>query len=1094
MARVESNVSIDSLRKILMLDQVDAGNGMLFGTATAGKAEPRTDTLTLVIGVGGSGAAAVAEAVRLADQRFIPEYRNFVDFLVVDSDVREIEQAEKNANVRTLHISTPWIMYRMELRPGYEHRPEFFRKFMPTDYDTHSKLIGCGSGADRMTGKLKLYDMAKDGITTNDARFQDMIEELFLGKWSVYKHLPVDIVILTGISGGTGSGTFMDLAARAKQACRMAGVAEVKVYGYIMLPDTAEKLTFASKWHEIFYQNGYAALKELESYMSIGFNRERKEVIASAVPIENVTIDWKNMLFDYPVLVSGGYKKAVSMIAETVVASVGTNSMSLNGCLYGNLALARQMALSQAAMCENGALKRNACPEDSHQYCGIGYAYADIPEKIVIPNVVGKVCRRMYVNTDGGAVFCSSERKLTKLEFRDALNILFSGEDNQIPDEKVLWRRIDAKLWELSKLPENPNLLSYADVVENRTEEWETAFGAPEIVERGRKDIKECLTALYEDFIFRASRVMEKYGPRVMEYLYYGVGSDDPAEYADSSIQRIMYEVKGYLQETAIMSVAHPDPLPERGVLDRLAMFLKGVDVWKIAKEDAIQADIRREIARAMCGGNGIWIEEYQNKVEQFIQNCSRFADVLESMTMYYEHVGKSLDASDFAEFAMGTGSNEVNLCSDQRTYEWIKKRVSQKVESIDPDGFRQILIDDFIDYPERWCSYEEGVARKHYDELMSNVCQLGANAMANNGLNLSARDYFIEILSKVPLSEQNQKIAQEVDRIMVALMRKSQPSLRIRREGFSEVNKTVIVPQSLVECPYGGKIFDRFQAYLIMHHVQVIVSPTTDAIVSYQASVANALSSLEDLSKWEAAYDHLPSNTKHLNCGEYVTQYKELSMTEQDELEHVVRQEKITPEDDLLGSTGLSWEHYPSVNLLAYQGKFTGFDEQLENSSEAQYRQNVFEKKIEYALKEKIIECEVVSPNVYRYWINLIPEDWDNLNVDNWMECEEGRCVRGWKLFDFLHSQNLQSSAAYRKRIGLTGSPVFESDFDFNAIIQLQHWDDARVEQEHRSYMKRIMRKNTALYMELEETLYRYYDIRKALEEKEKSACNCQK
>lgn len=103
-------------------------------------------------------------------------------------------------------------------------------------------------------------------------------------------------------------------------------------------------------------------------------------------------------------------------------------------------------------------------------------------------------------------------------------------------------------------------------------------------------------------------------------------------------------------------------------------------------------------------------------------------------------------------------------------------------------------------------------------------------------------------------------------------------------------------------------------------------------------------------------------------------------------------------------------------------------------------------------------------------------------------MECEEGRYVRGEKLFEFLHRQNLHSSTAYRKRIVLTGSPLFESAFDFNAIIQLQHWDDARVEQEHRSYMKRIMRKNTALYMELEETLYHYYDIRMALEEKEKN------
>ena len=1020
MARVESNVSIDSLRKILMLDQVDAGNGMLFGTATAGKAEPRTDTLTLVIGVGGSGAAAVAEAVKLADRRFIPEYRNFVDFLVIDSDKCEIE-------------------------------------------------------------------------------------ELFHGKWSVYKHLPVDIVILTSIGGGTESGNFMDLAAHAKQTCLMAGVAEVKIYGYIMLSDTTEHFATTGSTCYSGYQNVYAALKELESYMGIGFNRERKAVIESTDSTKNVTIDRINMLFDYPVLVSGDYKKAVSMIAETVVASVGRNSMSLNESLYGNFTQARQMALSQAEMCKNGVLKRDASLEDSYQYFGIGYAYAKIPEKIVISNVIGKVCRRsMNANTANGVAFCSRERRMTKLEFRDALNILFSGEDNQIPDEKVLWRRIDAKLWELSKLPENPNLLSYADVVENRTEEWETAFGAPEIVERGRKDIKECLTALYEDFIFRASRVMEKYGPRVMEYLYYGVGSDDPAEYADSSIQRIMYEVKGYLQETAIMSVAHPDPLPERGVLDRLAMFLKGVDVWKIAKEDAIQADIRREIARAMCGGNGIWIEEYQNKVEQFIQNCSHFADVLESMTIYYEHVGKSLDANDFTEFAqMRSESNEVNLCSDQKTYEWIKKRISQKVKSIDPNGIRWTVITDFIDHPELWCSCEEGVTRKHYDEIMSKACQLDENAMVND-MRLSVMWYVNEVLSSVPLSESNLGIEQEMEqridrmteRIMEELMQKSRPSLRIRNESICKVNKTVIIPGTYPGAYHGGSVFNRIQAYLGMHDVQVIVSSAvnSDVIVCYQTFVANVLSDLEDLPKWEAAYDHLPSNTKHLNCGEYVTQYKELSMTEQDELEHVVRQEKITPEDDLLGSTGLSWEHYPSVNLLAYQGKFTGFDEQLENSSEAQYRQNVFEKKIEYALKEKIIECEVVSPNVYRYWINLIPEDWDNLNVDNWMECEEGRCVRGWKLFDFLHSQNLHSSAAYRKQIVLNGSPVFESDFDFNTIIQLQYWGDARVEQEHRNYMKRIMRKNTALYMELEETLYRYYDIRKALEEKEKSACNCQK
>ena len=246
-------------------------------------------------------------------------------------------------------------------------------------------------------------------------------------------------------------------------------------------------------------------------------------------------------------------------------------------------------------MCRNGVLKRDACPEDSHQYCGIGYAYADIPEKIVIPNVVGKVCRRMYANTDGGAAFCSRERRLTKREFKDALNILFSGGDNQIPDENVLLRRIDNRLWDLSVLPQNLNVLTYADVMGNQYWEWEAAFGAPEIVKRGKKDIKEYLTTLYDEFVRRAVRVMVKYGPRTMEYLYAGVETNDPEECTDGSIRQIIEAVNRYFQKTAEIRIEYPEPLPEMGVL---LMALRKVDAWKIAVEDAIQANILQNIAK----------------------------------------------------------------------------------------------------------------------------------------------------------------------------------------------------------------------------------------------------------------------------------------------------------------------------------------------------------------------------------------------------------------------------------------------------------------------------------------------------------------
>ncbi len=905
MAYVRRTISNYELQKSLMLDEVDAGNGMLFGTAEKKKVAPGKNMLTLVIGVGGSGAAVVAKAARLAEQRFLPDYQNYVDFLVVDSDVYEIEEVRNNTNVRTLCISTPGARERMRCRSG------FFRKFMPADYDIE-KINDHGASADRMTGKVKLYDVSEDGSTTNDVKFQNMITDLFREKWMAYSNLSVDIVILTSISGGTGSGTFMDLAARAKQACRMAGVAEVEVYGYIMLPDTTEQFACSEEKRQIFYQNGYAALKELESYMSIGFNRERKEILESANSGANVTLDYTDRLFDYPVLIDGDYREAVSMLAETVANMVG--GAAGRGIYHQCMESARYIAMSYREMWKDGVLKQDACPEDSHRYCSIGYAYAKIPEKIVVPNMIGKICRRMYTDTGVGAAFCSSGRKLTKLEFWDALDLLFSYKSDIMSDENELLHRIDDRLWDLSELPQNLNVLTYADVAENQFGVWEEAFCASKIVQRGREDIKRYLTELYGGFMWRAENVMIKYGPRAMEYLYTGEG-------AECSIQQIMESVKDYLLDVALTPVKRLELLPKRSALGMILAekVQRAVDSWQQAKEDTIRAEIRQKIAEVMYGRDGLWVREYQSKVERFIQDCIRFADVLESMIEHYELAGRWLDADDFSAFAqIQMEHNGVNLCSDQQTYEWIQNCVLKKVQSVNSVAFRQMLVGDFMEHSELWCSDEKGVARKRYDEVMSMACQTGINGCENNGMDLSLGDYFNAALSDVPLGEQRKKIDQVVERIMEKLLQKSRPSLRLKSGNSGVMDKTVIVPEALIRGAYGQQILGSINAYR-GHSINCIISSAVDSIVCYQTSVANALSSLEDLPKWEAAYDRLPSNTKHLNCGEDATKYKELSMTERDKLEHVVRQEKITPEDDLLGSTGLSWEHYPPVNLKAY-------------------------------------------------------------------------------------------------------------------------------------------------------------------------------
>ena len=152
-----------------------------------------------------------------------------------------------------------------------------------------------------MIGKVKFYD--QNAGSTNDQLLNKKIQDLFKGEWSSMKNLPVDIMILSGISGGNGSGTFMDIAAQAKKAC--PDKSKVSVYTYLMLPDTAERYAESDAARKSLYRNGFAALKELESYMSIPFEAYREEFFASQNAANSIVLKSINPLIDYPVLISG---------------------------------------------------------------------------------------------------------------------------------------------------------------------------------------------------------------------------------------------------------------------------------------------------------------------------------------------------------------------------------------------------------------------------------------------------------------------------------------------------------------------------------------------------------------------------------------------------------------------------------------------------------------------------------------------------------------------------------------------------------------------------------------------------------------------
>ena len=83
----------------------------------------------------------------------------------------------------------------------------------------------------------------------------------------------VEIVLVTGIGGGTGSGIFLDMCQILRAAAKAATVSPAKLTGYIVMPDVSlANVSSASGMEGPIKHNAYAALKELDLLMLVNQN------------------------------------------------------------------------------------------------------------------------------------------------------------------------------------------------------------------------------------------------------------------------------------------------------------------------------------------------------------------------------------------------------------------------------------------------------------------------------------------------------------------------------------------------------------------------------------------------------------------------------------------------------------------------------------------------------------------------------------------------------------------------------------------------------------------------------------------------------
>ena len=694
---------------------------------------------------------------------------------------------------------------------------------------TYLKFFALGSGQEELAPlECRGFDTLNLSLPDVQKRLQDKIAEYCAGDRVVGVHNQVNIMILTGLSEETDRGAFINTAVWAKHACPTPE--NVTVYGFLILPDPAHEL---------------AAFDE---------------VLCSA----------KEPPYDLPFIMSGSFDETAGAIAEMIAYFASVSGVSFNPQgFFANRPVIKGQKIAEIMSRRHKTYSPAELSDPPFVYCSGGYAHASIPEKIVIPHVVGEVCRNLYVPSPGmGAVepgaaptaFCNRERPLNRQEYETAMRRLLGLTPNMVLKESSLWDRINWSMKELCDPGENPVEISIHEIIQGNVHHYMRGFAVEQRINSATEGMHEVVMKELERIKGNARAVMKSIGPRAMSYLYDGIGAPDKQgvreDYSDICIKTQIEYVMSKLrdQRLGIMPRRIEPPHLWRKIItvfarDELEKWIAGARVYA-------RVNIRYGVAQNMLGDDGIWKTCFVNPLMDFLWDTERFADVLETMSEYYEAVGASLKSDDFREFANQRGdANGINICRDAATYSWVKEKIRSKLASIRIQDVRDGLIDDFYMNTSAWTSDEVGTAREQFDKYMGETCVLGGYALAFSGDDITTYDYFEHLTGSVPRAQQQIVIDEVVRYIVEVLLFMSKPMIKVSQDVSLMSCGAIMPPSSLTIIGKRWMIkeaFNRAMELANAKNIRLEFSEYIDSIVCYQVSAGNALWELEGSDQWE--------------------------------------------------------------------------------------------------------------------------------------------------------------------------------------------------------------------------------------------------
>ncbi|WP_034447874.1 tubulin-like doman-containing protein [Butyrivibrio sp. AE2032] len=349
------------------------------------------NSVHICIGLGGTGVDCLKNLKAKVYNRIRPDNPNssvprysHIKFLAVDSDMDSIKYDEKSRYADFCKLDFEKEVFHLGqgvkfLKVDFDSDPTYREWF---EYrKIKACMVGPGANAIRQVGRFFLISQA--------GAFCDLVRNMIFESIQGLSKPAIFIHVFTGLGGGTGSGSFLDVCYLIREVIKRNEFSRCYLCGYFFLPDVNIVNGLHVEIERVVRANGYASLQELDYCMNFERNGDKWSQYYNGVGL----VESKRMPVDIGYLLSAsntngniyndGYYFVMNTVAEHIISLIVNNTTH---CFEGDIG--KHFAFNGCCEKEYGA---------NYDYCSLGVSTSGIPTNECLTYLASAIFEKMAV-------------------------------------------------------------------------------------------------------------------------------------------------------------------------------------------------------------------------------------------------------------------------------------------------------------------------------------------------------------------------------------------------------------------------------------------------------------------------------------------------------------------------------------------------------------------------------------------------------------------------------------------------------------------------------------------------------------------------